>query len=509
MDLISKPNLQPAVFLDRDGTIIEDLGDLNHPSQVVFYDDTISTLRRLQKHFSLFIVTNQSGISKGTLNHTGVESVNKYVTSHLAKAGVKIVETYVCHHSRADGCSCIKPNPFFLLKAEKEHRIDLKRSFVIGDHPHDVILADNVGAEGVYVLTGHGSKHRKDLTPGKTIVPGIREAGSWILACFEMQRQKQENSGLFDNAAKILRNGGIVAFPTETVYGLGAAVFNEKAVAKIFEVKQRPSFDPLIVHVGSVEQLPLLTKNVPTAAQTVIEHFWPGPLTVVLPKLPQVPDLVTAGLANVAVRMPRHPAAMELIRKAELPLAAPSANLFGYTSPTTAQHVFDQLAEKVDFIIDGGACHIGVESTIVSFTDDSPMLLRPGGLPLEEIEALIGPLRKNTSSAVLPVTAPGMLPRHYAPHTRLKVVSDFKDFTPPSDKKVGVLALRKIDKQESFESVEILSETGDLREAAANLFGAMRRLDENGLDIIIAETVPNTGLGLAINDRLSRAAGTC
>lgn len=498
---------QPAVFLDRDGTLIEDCGDLRDPGEVVFFADTVNALRRLHAHALLFIVTNQSGVGKGLLTEADADRVNAFVVDRLREAGVRITAVYCCPHRREDGCSCIKPNPLFLERAATEYGMDLRRSFVVGDHPHDVAFADGVGAAGIYVLTGHGAKHRTELPSGKTVVPGIREAADWILACLEVQRQEHEHPGLLDTAANLLRDGGVVAFPTETVYGLGAVVFNEEAVARVFEVKQRPRFDPLIVHVSGVEQLPLLTGSIPAAAQVLIEHFWPGPLTLVLPKLSRVPDLVTAGLPTIAVRMPRHPLALELIRRTGAPLAAPSANPFGHTSPTTAQHVLDQLAGKVDLVLDGGACPVGVESTIVSFAGDAPTLLRPGGLPAEEIEALIGPLARAPAKGERPVAAPGMLPRHYAPRTRLIVVRGTEGFAPDSGKRVGLLALKRVGGMGSFAAVEVLSEDGDLREAAGNLFGAMRRLDAQGLDLIVAEPVPHIGLGVAINDRLGRAAG--
>jgi L-threonylcarbamoyladenylate synthase len=445
-------------------------------------------------------------LGKGLLTEEEANTVNAFVVDQLRQAGIRITAVYCCPHRREEGCACIKPNPLFLERAAAEYWLDLHRSFVVGDHPHDVELADNVGASGIYVLTGHGVKHRKELPPGRTVVPGIREAAAWILQCLEMRRQEQVHPGLLDTAAGILRNGGIVAFPTETVYGLGAMVFDEKAIAHVFEAKQRPHFDPLIVHVSGLDQLLLLTRNVPASAQLLIEHFWPGPLTIILPKLQGVSDLVTAGLGTVAVRMPRHPLALELIRRTGSPLAAPSANPFGRTSPTKAQHVLDYLAGKVDMVIDGGACPVGVESTIVSFVSGLPVLLRPGGLPLEEIEALIGQLAKIPANGNPLVLAPGMLPRHYAPSTPLRVVREMSDLTPVPGEKTGILALKRMEGLESFAAVEFLSTNGDLREAAGNLFGAMRKLDALGLDMLIAELAPNIGLGVAINDRLLRAA---
>ena len=191
-------------------------------------------------------------------------------------------------------------------------------------------------------------------------------------------------------AAEIIKKGGLVAFPTETVYGLGADAFNPLAVARIFEVKRRPYFDPLIVHVSNHADLEKLVIKIPSKAKKLIEQFWPGPLTVVLLKKEQVPDIVNAGLLTVAIRMPKHPMALSLIEQADCPIAAPSANPFGYLSPTTAEHVRDQLGDQIDFILDGGPCEVGVESTIISFSEKRPRLLRPGGVDIEEIESVIG-----------------------------------------------------------------------------------------------------------------------
>jgi L-threonylcarbamoyladenylate synthase len=501
------PNLKPAVFLDRDGTIIEDRGHLQAPSEVVFYPDTVRALNKLQEHFLLFVVTHQPGISSGIVSAGAVAEVNEHVVAELRRRGVVVSGVYCCPHRREERCVCIKPRPFFLYKAADKFGLDLARSFAVGDHPHDVAMAEHAGGLGLYVLSGHGAKHRQELPQGTNVVPGIREAAEWILAYREMQSREDRHPGMLDCAAGLLRNGGIVAFPTETVYGLGAAVFNEKAVARVFEVKGRPHFDPLIVHVSSPNQLPLLVGAVPSAAQSLIDQFWPGPLTLVLPKAPRVPDLVTAGLPTVAVRMPRHPLALALISRVGTPIAAPSANPFGHTSPTTARHVRDQLAGKVDMVLDGGDCSVGVESTIVSFAGAQPVLLRPGGLPVEDIEAIVGPLGVVAREGNPAVAAPGMLPRHYAPRTPLKLIREDKEWLPNPGARVGVLAFQEIPCPASFAAVETLSAEGDLREAAASLFGAMRRLDALDLDLILAQKVPDHGLGKAINDRLLRAAG--
>jgi L-threonylcarbamoyladenylate synthase len=324
-------------------------------------------------------------------------------------------------------------------------------------------------------------------------------------------------SGVFSNlmketesigrAAEIIRRGGLVAFPTETVYGLGADAFNSIAVARIFEVKRRPYFDPLIVHVSDSADLKKLVAKIPSNAKKLIKRFWPGPLTVVLLKKEEVPDIVNAGLPTVAIRMPKHPMALSLIEQANCPIAAPSANPFGYLSPTTAEHVRDQLGDQIDFILDGGPCDVGVESTILSLLERKPRLLRPGGVPLEEIEAVIGRVAVNSSEKSEP-TAPGMLPKHYAPRTPILLGWDEKNFNSKKDMKVGLLAFREPKGSLKFHHVEVLSKKGDLREAAANLFASVRRLDALNLDLILAETLPEVGLGRAIMDRLRRASHT-
>lgn len=312
-----------------------------------------------------------------------------------------------------------------------------------------------------------------------------------------------------ERAAAILRGGGLVAFATETVYGLGANALDPIAVARVFEAKDRPEFDPLIVHIADRAWLSRLTLHMPNAAEELAARFWPGPLSLVLPKAEIVPDLVTSGLPTVAVRIPDHELALKLLRTADVPVAAPSANSFGRISPTTAAHVADQLGEKIDYILDGGPCRVGLESTVLDLSGEQPRLLRPGGLPLEAIEAVIGPVETSQCEHALSTVAmpaPGMLSKHYAPRTRLIVSDD--PVNVPARGRVGVLTFELLEVSHRFESVEVLSETGDLREAAAKFFAALRRLDEQRLDLIIATPFPNHDLGRALNDRLRRAAHT-
>lgn len=306
-------------------------------------------------------------------------------------------------------------------------------------------------------------------------------------------------------AARMVREGGIVAFPTETVYGLGADAFNALAVARIFEVKQRPYFDPLIVHIDDPTHVAALAKEVPSNAKKLIERYWPGPLTLVLLKEDHIPDIVTAGLPTVALRMPNHPVALSLIKESGCPIAAPSANPFGYLSPTTAEHVKDQLGNQVDFILDGGPCKIGVESTILSLAEVPPKLLRWGGIPFEEIESMIGKVEIQPENKERP-SAPGMLPRHYAPRTPIILNWNNHHLDLFKNKTIGLLAFQKPIHHLRFNVIEILSKKGDLREAAANLFSALRRLDRLNLDLILVEPVPEIGLGRAIMDRLRRAS---
>ena len=310
------------------------------------------------------------------------------------------------------------------------------------------------------------------------------------------------------HAARLLREGKLVSFATETVYGLGANALDVNAVARVFAVKNRPHFDPLIVHIAERAWLPRLVTSWPEVAERLATKFWPGPLTLVLPKTVLVPDLVTSGLPSVAVRMPSHPLALELLRLADVPVAAPSANPFGQLSPTRAEHVADRLGDQIDYLLDGGPCSVGVESTVLLLESDGTVrLLRPGGVALEEIEALIGPLsqRSHTTTANNQAApSPGLLPQHYAPRTPLVVVNDIAKWTSPE--RCGLLTLQSHPAAHRFAAAEVLSASGNLTEAAANFFAALRRLDAARVERIIAEPLPNRGLGVALNDRLTRAA---
>ena len=304
-------------------------------------------------------------------------------------------------------------------------------------------------------------------------------------------------------AAAVIRRGGLVAFPTETVYGLGANAFDARAVARVFEAKARPSFDPLIVHLASAGELPRVAATEDPRVPRLATRFWPGPLTLVLPRVAELPEIVTSGLETVAVRVPAHPAAHALLLAAGTPIAAPSANPFGYVSPTTAAHVVERLGDALDVVLDGGPCRVGVESTILSLCGDRPLVLRPGGLPREELEAALGEPLAVAPPVERPL-APGQLPHHYATRTPLRVL-DGTALPPAAGGRVGLLAFARRPAS-GFAAVEVLAEDGSLTTAAARLFAALRRLDALSLDLILAERCPETGLGLAIMDRLRRAA---
>lgn len=303
-------------------------------------------------------------------------------------------------------------------------------------------------------------------------------------------------------AKDLLESGELVAIPTETVYGLAANALHPEAVIKIFETKNRPHFDPLIVHVASVEQVKSLAIEFPAKAQLLAEKFWPGPLTLLLKKKSIIPDLVTSGLDTVGIRMPEHPLTLELLRKLDFPLAAPSANPFGYISPTTAEHVKAQLGEKIQLILDGGPCEVGVESTIIDCTQETPVVVRLGGLGVEKIESIIGKVNVNTTSSSKP-SAPGLLISHYAPRKPFLLGNIQELVSKNSNKKIALITFEGEPKDTLH---KVLSREGSLNEAARNLFKVMRELDQTDADVIIAEPVPDHGLGRAINDRLRRAA---
>ena len=315
-------------------------------------------------------------------------------------------------------------------------------------------------------------------------------------------------------AADRLRAGEPVAFPTETVYGLGANALDPVAVARVFEIKGRPSFDPLIVHLA--DPMELARHVVPADAADprvgrLVERFWPGPLTLVLRKRPSIPGIVTAGLDTVAVRMPDHPVALALLRAAQLPVAAPSANPFGRLSPTRADHVARQLEDRVGLILDGGPCRIGIESTVLLLADGRAALLRPGGLSLEAIETVIGPVAIPGEGEAVSLS-PGRAGVHYAPRPPVVLAPPHEPVPAARDERLGLLAADDAGRREAetrggpFAAIEVLAPDGDPVTTAARLFEALHALDEAGVDRIVAQPVPESGLGRAVMDRLRKAA---
>ncbi len=335
--------------------------------------------------------------------------------------------------------------------------------------------------------------------------------------------QKPETAPI-QTAAEIIRKGGLVAFPTETVYGLGADALNGAAVLQLFEAKRRPLDNPPIVHVAEKTDVAPLVKQVPQKAQLIIDKFWPGPLTLVLKRSPRVPKVTTAGLDTVAVRMPIHPVALALIKVSGCPIAAPSANLAGKPSPTTAEHVFEDLNGRIDAILDGGATNIGVESTVIDLSADPPMVLRPGGLPFEALKKVLPDLvlhpfvESETEISAEKVRSPGMKHKHYAPKAPVilvegnleEVVEKVKELSEAyklEGKKVGVLATDETQRSYKAYNIMSLGTRSNIATIAANLFRLLREMDAKGMDVIIAEGVPAEGLGLAIMNRLRKASG--
>lgn len=331
--------------------------------------------------------------------------------------------------------------------------------------------------------------------------------------------------GALAQAAAVIRRGGLVAFPTETVYGLGAHALDAEAVLAIFQAKGRPPTDPLIVHLGSVRDLTRVARDIPAAVHDLAEAFWPGPLTLVLRKQSIVPDCVTAGLGTVAVRVPAHKVALALLRECRAPIAAPSANRFGGVSPTTAKHVVDDLGSRIDLILDAGPTPIGVESTVLDVCSTPPRILRPGGVTRESLEELLGRVEVNggdeAARAEVPQLSPGLLARHYAPRAELilctweetpqhalEMIVSLARLHQSRGRRVGLLVA---DEDRPFVdelSVCIVSAgpAADLAQVARNLYAALRMLDDMGVEIILARDFSEQGLGLAVRDRLRRAA---
>lgn len=313
-------------------------------------------------------------------------------------------------------------------------------------------------------------------------------------------------SNNISKAVKILNNEDVLAIPTETVYGLAGNIYSDKAIRKIFEIKQRPLFNPLIVHLHSVAQLDDIVSDFPPEAQLLADAFWPGPLTLVLKKKSTIPDIITAGKETVAVRIPNHPVTLKLLKELSFPLAAPSANPFNRISPTKALHVESYFKNSIQMVIEGGECKNGLESTIIGFENDKPILYRLGSISIEEIENVVGKINIKNKKENAPI-APGMLAKHYSPKTKTYLVNDIDKFILDfKDKTIGLLSFSKVITGSNIKHIEILSKTGNLKEAASNLYSSLHKLDNLHLDMIVAERAPDFGLGKSINDRLERAS---
>lgn len=333
----------------------------------------------------------------------------------------------------------------------------------------------------------------------------------------------QENyfNKILNYPAKVLKEGGLVAFPTETVYGLGCNALDEEAIGKIFEVKGRPGDNPLIIHISEIEMLDELVKDYSGIVKKVISKFWPGPLTIVFKSSDIVPSIVTAGLDTVAVRMPSNAIAQKLIEIADVPVAAPSANLSGKPSPTSAKHVIDDLSGKIECIIDGGDCEVGLESTVLDMSSDQPTILRPGGVTIEELRKVIPSVIYDEALKNLEIIpkSPGMKYVHYSPEAEVYILENFdystdkiksieaiieKDFP---DKKVGFMGSKSFIKSfDKFYGIS-LGNVNDFNQIASNLFRALRSFDDNGIDIVISESFELIGVGHAIMNRLRKSAG--
>ena len=314
-----------------------------------------------------------------------------------------------------------------------------------------------------------------------------------------------ETEAQLKKAVQELTAGKAVSIPTETVYGLAANAFDEEAVRQVFALKNRPAFNPLIVHIGRKEQVDELARDIPVAGRALMDAFWPGPLTLLLKKTALVSDQVTAGKSTVALRMPRHPLTLELLRRLPFPLVAPSANRSNHISPTTPGHVRQSLGARVPFILDGGPCSMGIESTIIGFSEGQPVLYRWGSLSREDIEAVAGPLVL-TDSSQDEIRSPGQLKKHYSPRTPLEICSDPRQrLQQLKGQRVGLLLWTALPDLGHWPQ-RILAPGGQPAEGARRLFAALYELDQMDLDLILAQPVPEEGLGRAINDRLRKAA---
>ena len=306
-------------------------------------------------------------------------------------------------------------------------------------------------------------------------------------------------------AINSLKIGKLVAIPTETVYGLAGDALNEKAIEQIFILKKRPKHNPLILHISSYEKLQEIVKKIPFKAKKLAKKFWPGPLTLVLEKKNKISNTVSAGKSTIAVRVPNHPLTLKLLNSIDFPVAAPSANPSGFISPTSASHVSNFFKDGLDVILNGGLCSKGLESTIIGFEDDNPILYRHGAIPISDLEDCIGTIGKKIKNDLNP-SSPGMFSRHYSPRTPIILINNLSKYIYENKhKKIGVLSFENKEGFTLGTKHEILSKSGDINEAAKNFYSALHSLDSKNLDIIITTLLPEKGLGKTINDRLKRA----
>ena len=476
------PDKNSVIFLDKGLFLVEKGTTRMHADAELISSEFITALKELQKRFSLVIVEEsgeQDTAAKASMN------------AILSRSGVDITTTLKDVEAQ-EGTNRAEVFPLAVIdQFSRSNSIPPERRYFLHTGLKLTCFSDERSV-------GTGSYLPEILTLSFHTYDDLI---SWILSHPQPYRNLRM---ALQRGGDILAHGGLVAFPTETVYGLGADATDPNAVKKIFSAKKRPFFDPLIVHVSDRAQMLPLVTELPEKASLLITQFWPGPLTVVLPKSALIPEIVTAGFPSVAIRMPSNPLALELIRLSGKPIAAPSANLFGCTSPTTARHVEEQLGGAYDAIIDGGGCTVGIESTVISFVEEIPRILRPGGIDRAAVEACIGKVVSGEQASPEDISqSPGMLPSHYATATPLRIVEDLTGYA--SRKDVGVL-LFGTGSQVFSGPVEYLSLSSDTAEAAMRLYQAMRRLDSLSLSLIVVKLLPEDGIGLAVNNRLQKAA---
>lgn len=476
-------NSKKAVFLERDGVLLDQSGC---PDSAL-----LKPLHRLAERYQIYGLI---------LPATAGDGAQQHLEQLLASAGIPIAGWL---QSDA-GERCLKEGVTArLVESASADRLKLAGSFLISDLPELIGSGVPLGCNTLYVSTARARAHLQLLQPEQLFFHHPADAMEWIL---HHPRGEADLEVSLAKGAEALRRGELVAFPTETVYGIGADALNSRAVEQIFVAKKRPRFNPLIVHIADRAAVDRLAAEIPQQAKQLMDRFWPGPLTLILPKKKSVPDIVTAGHPTVGIRMPGNRLALELIRRAGVPVAAPSANEFTCTSPTNAAHVREQLHGVYAVLIDGGACRVGVESTVLTLAEQQPRILRPGGISREQIEAVIGPVQLPAPDSVEPVdiTSPGMFPVHYAPRTPLEL-HDPLPHRLAADAKVGWVLLNPPPWQ-CAGPVAVLSGSGDLEEAAQELYATLRRMDSLGLRLIISHRFPENGIGAALNDRIGKAA---